>query len=689
MSGFRRRRGRKKATTTDFRMTDAVPHALMANAIRALAMDAVEKAKSGHPGMPMGMADVATVLFTRHLTFDPADPDWPDRDRFVLSAGHGSMLLYALLHLLGYEDMTLNELTRFRQLGSKTAGHPEYGHASGIETTTGPLGQGLGNSVGMALAERLMNARFGDDLVDHYTYVIASDGDLMEGISHESIALAGHLQLSRLIVLFDDNSITIDGPKSLADSTDQVARFEAAGWWAMRVDGQDPAAIDKALTEAKKSDRPVLIACKTTIGFGAPKKAGTASSHGSPLGAEEIAGARQALGWPYEPFVVPDEVVGAWRLAGRRSRPTREAWEQRLADADAETRAEFTRRMAGELRPELDQAIAKLKQGYAETPQKVATRKASEMALEAVNAALPETVGGSADLTPSNNTKSKGLEEISAGHYGGRYIHYGIREHGMAAAMNGMALHGGLIPYSGTFLIFSDYCRPAIRLSALMGQRVIYVMTHDSIGLGEDGPTHQPVEQLAALRAIPNLAVYRPADVVETAECWQLALENRTGPSLLALTRQGLAQVREGYEAANLAARGAYELAGADGNAHVSIFATGSEVAIALEARTLLEGRGIGARVVSVPSFERFAEQDAAYREATLGAAPVRVGIEAAVRQGWDALIGADGIFVGMTTFGASAPYEELYRHFGITAEAVVDQVVGRLAGRGGVAAKV
>ena len=660
-------------------MTDAVPHALMANAIRALAMDAVEKAKSGHPGMPMGMADVATVLFTRHLTFDAAAPDWPDRDRFVLSAGHGSMLLYAALHLLGYDGMTLSELARFRQLGSKTAGHPEYGHAAGIETTTGPLGQGLGNAVGMALAERIMNAHFGDDLVDHHTYVIASDGDLMEGISHEAIALAGHLKLSKLVVLFDDNAITIDGPLKLSDSTDQVARFEAAGWRAFRIDGHDPEAIDKAISEAKKSDRPVMIACKTIIGKGAPKKAGTASSHGSPLGAEEITGAREALQWPHEPFVVPDDVVGAWRMAGRRSRAAREAWDERLASADAGLRAAFERRIAGAIAPALDKAIADLKRSYAETPQKVATRKASEMALEAINAALPETIGGSADLTPSNNTRTKGLEAITAGAFGGRFLHYGIREHGMAAAMNGMALHGGVIPYSGTFLVFSDYCRPAIRLSALMGQRVIYVMTHDSIGLGEDGPTHQPVEHIAALRAIPNLVVYRPADVVETVECWQLALHDANRPSLIALTRQGLAQVRQGHAEENPCAHGAYELVPAEGAAQVSLFASGSEVAVAVEARALLESRGIAARIVSVPSFERFAEADEGYRTHTIGSAPVRVGIEAAVRQGWDALIGTDGIFVGMTGFGASAPYEDLYRHFGINAEAVVDRVVARL----------
>jgi transketolase len=660
-------------------MADAVEHALMANAIRVLAMDAVQQANSGHPGLPMGAADIATVLFTKHLKFDAADPHWPDRDRFVLSAGHGSMLLYSLLHLLGYEGMTVDELKRFRQLGSKTAGHPEYGHVAGIETTTGPLGQGFANAVGMAIAERLMNARFGDALVDHRTYVLASDGDLMEGISHEALALAGHLKLNRLIVIFDDNQVTIDGPISLADSTDQVKRFEASGWWAMRIDGHDPQAIDRALAEARNSDRPVLIAARTVIGKGAPKKAGTAASHGSPLGAEEIAGARLAFSWTLEPFILPDEAVGAWRLAGRRSRSERQEWERRLTASGKEIRAEFNRRIAGEIAPGLDQAVDTLKRGYAEKPVIVATRKASELALEAINAVLPETIGGSADLTPSNNTKTKALEDVAAGKFGGRYIRYGIREHGMAAAMNGIALHGGLIPYGGTFLIFSDYCRPAIRLSAIMGQRVIYVMTHDSIGLGEDGPTHQPVEHLAALRAMPNLYVYRPADAVETVECWQLALHDRTHPSLIALTRQNVAQVRQGYVAENLCARGAYEAAAADGKAEVSLFATGSEIGIAIEAKKLLDARGLAARVVSIPCFERFAEQDAVYRSATIGSAPLRVGIEAAVRQGWDAIIGVDGIFVGMHSFGASAPYEDLYRHFGITAEAVVGAVMENL----------
>jgi transketolase len=660
-------------------MTDAVKHALMANAIRVLSMDAVQAANSGHPGLPMGAADIAAVLFSKHLKFDASEPHWPDRDRFVLSAGHGSMLLYSVLHLLGYEDMTIDELKRFRQLGSRTAGHPEFGHAAGIETTTGPLGQGLATAVGMAIAERLMNARFGDALVDHHTYVLASDGDLMEGISQEAIALAGHLKLNRLIVIHDDNGITIDGAIGLSDSTDQVKRFEASGWRAVRIDGHDAEAIDAALAEAKASDRPTLIAAKTTIGWGSPKKAGTAASHGSPLGADEIAATRLVYQWEHEPFVLPEELVTHWRNLGRRSRHASDGWKERLSAADPETRREFERRIAGTVGPELDAAIAELKRSYAEKPVTVATRKGSELALDAINAVLPETVGGSADLTPSNNTKSKGLEDVAPGKWGGRFIHYGIREHGMAAAMNGMALHGGIIPYSGTFLIFSDYCRPAIRLSALMGQRVVYVMTHDSIGLGEDGPTHQPVEHLAALRAIPNLDVYRPADAVETAECWQLALQSRDRPSLIALTRQNLAQVRHAYSDENLSARGAYEIEGTGGEAEVSLFASGSEVGIAVEARAKLAERGIVARVVSVPCFERFAEQDAGYRASVLGAAPLRVGIEAAVRQGWDALIGADGIFVGMQGFGASGPYEELYKHFGITAEAVVDRVMQRL----------
>jgi transketolase len=630
----------------------------------------------------MGAADIATVLFTQVLKFDPADPAWPDRDRFVLSAGHGSMLIYALLHLLGYEGMTLDQLKRFRQIGSLTPGHPEHGHTPGIETTTGPLGQGLGNAVGMALAERMLAAQFGDDLVDHRTYVLASDGDLMEGISHESIALAGHLKLNRLIVLFDDNGISIDGPLSLADSVDQVKRFEAAGWAAMRVDGHDPDAIHRAIELAQASDRPTLIACKTTIGFGAPKKAGTSKAHGEPLGAEELAGAKQALGLAAAAFEVPPEVVAAWRAAGTRGRAARTQWQQRLAAKPADIRAELTRRLAGERPAGLDQAVAALKAKLAAEPPTVATRKASETALEVLTVAVPELVLGSADLTPSNNTRTKNLTEIAPGSYGGRYIHYGIREHGMASAMNGIALHGGFVPSGATFLVFTDYARPAMRLAALMGLPAIYVMTHDSIGLGEDGPTHQPVEHLAALRAIPNMRVLRPADAMETAECWQLALARRDGPTVLALTRQNLPPVRKdaGKDLAiNRCAEGGYEVAAADGAADVTLFATGSEVEIALGAQVLLKQRGVAARVVSVPSVELLLAQDDARRRAVIGTAKVKVAVEAGIRQGWDAIIGPEGAFVGMTTFGASAPYKELYKHFGITPEKVAEAALGKL----------
>lgn len=653
-------------------MTSREKHDRMANAIRFLSMDAVEKAKSGHPGLPMGAADIATVLFTRFMTHDPKQPDWPDRDRFVLSAGHGSMLLYSLLYLLGYEDLTLEEIKNFRQLGAKTAGHPEYGHAAGIETTTGPLGQGLGNSVGMALAERILNARFGDDLVDHYTYVLAGDGCLMEGISQEAITLAGHLKLNKLIVMWDDNDISIDGPVSLSDSTDQCARFEASGWNTMRADGHDPDAIAAAIEAARQSDRPTMIAFKTKIGYGAPTKVGTSKAHGSPLGADEIAGARAALGWSAAPFEVPSDILDDWRLAGLRSARERKEWEGRLAAADAETRGEFERRMRGELPETLDTAIVEYKAKLAGEAPKVATRKSSEMALEVINAVLPDTIGGSADLTGSNNTKTSQTKPITAGDYGGRYVYYGIREHGMAAAMNGMALHGGVIPYGGTFLVFSDYARPSMRLASLMGIRSIFVMTHDSIGLGEDGPTHQPVEHLAALRAIPNHLVMRPADAVETAECWQIALSSTGTPSTLALTRQNLAAVRTQHEEDNLCALGAYELVRASDEAKVTIFASGSEVEIAVAACAELERMGHPARVVSVPCFELFARQDDDYRKAIIGESPVRIAVEAGIRQGWDRIIGSDGIFIGMDGFGASAPAEDLYRHFGITAEAVV-----------------
>jgi transketolase len=661
-------------------------HDRMANAIRALAMDAVELAKSGHPGLPMGAADIATVLFTRFLKFDPADPAWPDRDRFVLSAGHGSMLIYAALYLLGYEAMTIDEIKRFRQIGSLTPGHPENFITPGVETTTGPLGQGLATAVGMAIAERHLAAVFGKDAVDHTTYVLASDGDLMEGISQEAIALAGHLKLSKLVVLFDDNGISIDGPLSLADSVDQVKRFEAAGWNASRIDGHDPEAIAAAIEKAKASDRPTMIACKTIIGFGAPTKAGKSSSHGSPLGADEIKGAREKLGWTDAPFQVPTDVLTSWRAAGQRSKNTRKEWDKRLAALPAETRTEFERRMNGELPAALSDAVRAWKDKLAKEPKEIATRSASELTLEAITPAVPEMIGGSADLTGSNNTRTKAMKAMSAADYAGCFIHYGVREHGMAAAMNGMALHGGIIPYSGTFLVFADYCRPSIRLAALMGERVIHVMTHDSIGLGEDGPTHQPVEHLASLRAIPNLYVFRPCDTVETAECWQLALEAEATPSVLALTRQNLPQLRRTFDEQNRCAAGAYEISPADGKAQekvqVSIFATGSEVAIAVEAQKLLAAKGVSTRVVSVPCFELLFDAPAAARKAVIGNAPVKVAVEAAVRQGWDAIVGSEGVFVGLSDFGASAPFKDLYKHFGITAEKVADAALSKLGKR-------
>jgi transketolase len=654
-------------------------HDRMANAIRALAMDAVEKANSGHPGLPMGAADVATVLFTQFLKFDPADPAWPDRDRFVLSAGHGSMLLYALFYLLGYPKMTIEEIKHFRQLGSLTPGHPEHGHTPGVETTTGPLGQGLANAVGMAIAERHLAALYGD-IVDHRTYVLCSDGDLMEGISQEAIAIAGHMQLSKLIVLYDDNHISIDGPTSLSDAVDQIERFKSAQWAATRIDGHDPAAISAAIEAAKKSDRPSLIACRTTIGFGAPNKGGTAKAHGSPLGAAEIAAARIQLGWTAPPFEIPAPILEQWRAAGSRGQPARLAWEKRLAALDGEKRAEFKRRLSGELAGKLTAAVADLKHRLADAPKEIATRAASEFALDTLTAALPEMIGGSADLTGSNNTLAKGMKALMAPDYAGTYIHYGIREHGMVSAMNGMALHGGVIPYSGTFLVFSDYCRPAIRLAALMGQRVILVLTHDSIGLGEDGPTHQPVEHLAALRAIPHLKVFRPCDTVETVECWQLALESKDAPSVLALSRQNLPQLRLGFDARNFCARGAYELIAAPDDAPVvSLFATGSEVAIAVAAQKLLAARKISVRVVSVPCFELLLALPDDERAAIIGDAAVNVAVEAGIRQGWDAIIGSDGVFVGMTGFGASGPAKELYQHFGITAEKVAEAALARL----------
>jgi transketolase len=642
----------------------------MADALRALAMDAVERAKSGHPGMPMGMADIATVLFSQFLRFDPLAPDWPDRDRFMLSNGHGSMLLYGLLHLTGYPDMTLDELKHFRQLGSCTAGHPERGHASGIETTTGPLGQGLANAVGMAIAERLLAAEFGEGVVDHRTYVFAGDGCLMEGISHEAASLAGHLGLDKLIVLYDDNSVSIDGPTELAFSDDPLLRFRGYGWAAERIDGHDHQAVADALRRAQQSDRPSLIACRTVIAFGAPTKAGTAAAHGAPLGAAEIAGARERLGWNYPPFAVPEDVQAEWRAAGRRGESVRRAWEGRLQSLPADRRAEFLRRQRNELPSGLDTAIAKLCNDFQQGNAKIATRQASGTMLDTLTKLVPELVGGSADLTPSNNTKAKDQRDVRRGDFSGHYLRYGVREHGMAAAMNGIAVHRGLIPYGGTFLTFSDYARPAIRLSAFMGAGVIYVMTHDSIGLGEDGPTHQPIEHLAALRAMPGLYVYRPADAVETAECWALALHRRHAPSLLALTRQALPLLRHDANSENRSARGAYVLAEADGRRQVTLLATGSEVSIAMAAREMLARDNIAAAVVSMPCWELFEAQPQAYRDAVLGSAP-RVAVEAAVQFGWERWLGPRGAFIGMTGYGASAPGEALFPHFGITPEKV------------------
>jgi transketolase len=686
----------------------AISHHDMANAIRALAMDAVEAANSGHPGMPMGMADVATVLFTQHLSFDPAHPTWPDRDRFILSAGHGSMLQYALLYLTGYEDMTLAEIKNFRQLGAKTAGHPEFGHATGIETTTGPLGQGLANAVGMALAERMLAARFGDATVNHYTYAIAGDGCLMEGISQEAISLAGHLKLGKLIVLFDDNKISIDGPTSLTISEDTLKRFEASHWHTQAIDGHDYQAINDAIAKAKASDLPSIIACRTTIAYGAPTKAGTSGSHGSPLGKSEIEGARKGLGWPHGEFEIPAAILAAWRETAQRGSKHYADWTKRYNASDATARDTFERLMRHELPDGWMQALQAHKQKLAETLPNEATRKSSENTLEAVSALIPELLGGSADLTGSNNTKTKAMKPVSAADYSGSYIYYGVREHAMAAIMNGIALHGGFIPYGGTFLVFADYCRPAIRLSALMQQRVIYVMTHDSIGLGEDGPTHQPVEHLASLRIIPNLNVFRPADATETAECWALALSTQNTPSVLALSRHNLPALRKGYTTDNLCARGGYIISPPplegegrgggiasiassvktpphpnlppQGGREVTLIATGSEVSIAMEAQKLLEGKGIPARVVSLPCWELFDAQDASYRQSVLGKDTLKVAIEAASGFGWERYTGPDGIFIGMKSFGASAPAKDLYKLFGITAEKIVEAAIARLS---------
>jgi transketolase len=657
----------------------AATHADMANAIRFLSADAVQKANSGHPGMPMGMADVATVLFTKFLKFDAANPRWADRDRFVLSAGHGSMLLYSLLYLTGSPDIDLEQVKSFRQLGARTAGHPEYGHVLGAETTTGPLGQGLANAVGLALGERMMAARHGEAIVDHHTFVIAGDGCLMEGISQEAISLAGHLKLSKLIVLWDDNNISIDGKVSLASSEDMAARFQACGWTTLACDGHDPAAIEAAIAQAKTSDKPTLVACKTLIGKGAPTMQGTSKVHGSPLGAAEIAAAREALGWPYAPFEVPDAVLSAWRAAGSRGAAERAAWEDRLAALDATARDTFVRAVAGELPADFAAAISAAKAQLIADKPKVATRKASQMALEVLAAAVPELVGGSADLTGSNLTQVKAQAAVTPGDYAGSYIHYGVREHGMGSLMNGLALHGGLIPYGGTFLVFADYMRPAMRMASLMGLRVVYVLTHDSIGLGEDGPTHQPVEHLPSMRAMPNLWVFRPADALETLECWQLSVERTDGPSALALSRQNLPALRTTAVEGNLCGQGAYVIAEADGARDVTLIASGSEVEIALAARDLLAKDGVSAAVVSMPCWELFEVRSEADREAVLGPRDRRVAVEAASTFGWERWVDGSAI-VGMTTFGASGPAEQLYAHFGITAEAVATTAKARLA---------
>ena len=674
---FRAKHGAIMLPASIYPAPDSATHSEMANAIRALAMDAVEAAKSGHPGMPMGMADVATVLFTQFLKYDPKHPTWPDRDRFVLSAGHGSMLQYALLYLTGYERMPLSEIKKFRQLHSHAAGHPEVDPNAGIETTTGPLGQGISTAVGMALAERMLNARY-PELVEHYTYVIASDGDLMEGISHEACSFAGHLGLNKLIVLYDDNGISIDGETSLSFTDNTPMRFQAYGWNTWKVDGHDAVAVSKAIAEAQRSDKPAIICCKTTIGYGAPTKAGKSSSHGAALGADEIKGAREALQWPHAPFEIPERILNAWRSAGSHGAAEYVTWEKKYHASSS--RMAFDAAMHGDVPAAAWSALADYKKQILKDKPKPATRAASNQVLEVLAAHIPSLVGGSADLTGSNLTKTKvAPKAVQHAAYDGSYIYYGVREHGMAAAMNGLALHGGFIPYGGTFFVFSDYCRPAIRLAALMQQRVIHVMTHDSIGLGEDGPTHQPVEHLSSLRAMPNLCVFRPADAIETAECWELALRRTNGPSILALSRQNLPTVRTDANE-NLSAKGAYVLSkSSKAAADVVIMSTGSEITIAIDAQKLLEESGISTRVVSVPCMELFAQQSAEYQASVLPLGVLRVAVEAGAQMSWDKYLGQNGLFIGMDSFGASAPYEVLYQHFGLTAANIAARVKEKL----------
>ncbi len=667
----------------------------MANAIRILSMDAVEKAKSGHPGMPMGMADVSTVLFSKFLKFNPKDPDWADRDRFVLSAGHGSMLLYSLLYLTGYEDITLDEIKNFRQLGAKTCGHPEYGEAKGIETTTGPLGQGIANAVGMALAERIKNAKYGDNIIDHYTYCIVGDGCLMEGISHESISIAGHLKLNKLIVLFDDNHICIDGPTEMTVTDDQPARFKACGWNVISIDGHNYKEIEDAIAKAKKSDKPTMIACRTKIAKSAPTKENSSASHGAPLGKDEIKGARKNLSWSEsKAFSIPDNILNEWKKTGNNSKDSYNKWLEnynslgkKCTDTECEDPMlvkvglfeEFNRALKGDLPTDFDDAILNIKREFAES-NAMATRKSSGKTLEKLVQIVPELIGGSADLTGSVNTKTSDLSPITPDDYSGRYIYYGVREHAMCAMMNGMALHGGIIPYAGTFFVFTDYCRPAIRLAAMMKQRVIYVMTHDSIGLGEDGPTHQPVEHLASLRAMPNLYVYRPADATEVAECWELSLKQKDAPSMLVLSRQNLPNVRTEFFEENLCSKGGYILSDCGENeVQVTIIATGSEIQIALDAQEKLKAEGIYANVVSMPCTSLFDEQSEEYKDYVLGGDNLKIAVEAGISYGWEKYIGRDGIFIGMNSFGASAPANELYEHFGITPDNIVKKVKDRV----------